>query len=107
MPFVATWEDLDNIILSEVNQRKADIIYMTYMWNLKKGTNKLICRTKKKKKKNYKTEWWQQKRKEKFDKYCIKMNRTHYPIAGGCSERKKSQESLLREVRKNEVRLCQ
>ena len=45
MPFVATWEDLNNIILSEVNQRKADITCMTYMWNLKKDTNELIYKT--------------------------------------------------------------
>ena len=32
MPFTATWMDLKNIILSEVNQReKADIIYYLYV----------------------------------------------------------------------------
>ena len=33
MPFVATWTDLEIIILSEVRQILYDI---TYMWNLKK-----------------------------------------------------------------------
>ena len=36
MPIVATWMDLEIIILSEV--RKKQIPYdITYMWNLKKG----------------------------------------------------------------------
>ena len=35
MPFVATWMDLEIIILSEVSQRQ--ISYdIAYMWNLKK-----------------------------------------------------------------------
>ena len=36
MPFVATWMDLEIILLSEVSQRQIsyDIIYM---WNLKKN----------------------------------------------------------------------
>ena len=36
--FVATWMNLENIMLSEISQRKtnADI---TYMWNLKKKKN--------------------------------------------------------------------
>ena len=33
MPLAAKWLDLQNIVLSEVNQRQ---IYITYMWNLKK-----------------------------------------------------------------------
>ena len=33
MPFVATWMDPEIVILTEVNQRKKNIIYM---WNLKK-----------------------------------------------------------------------
>ena len=36
MPFVATWMDLEIIILSEVNQRKKQIYDITYMWYLKK-----------------------------------------------------------------------
>ena len=35
-PFAAPWMDLEIIILSEVCQRKANIICITYMWNLKK-----------------------------------------------------------------------
>ena len=47
MPFAATWMELEIIILSEVRltserQTSYDI---THMWNLKKNTNKLICRT--------------------------------------------------------------
>ena len=41
MPFAATWLDLI-IILSEVNQAKANI---TYMWSLKSNTNELIYKT--------------------------------------------------------------
>ena len=38
MPFVATWMDLEIIILSEVSQRQ--IPYdITYMWNVKNTTN--------------------------------------------------------------------
>ena len=33
---------LESIILSEVRQRKTDIIYITYMWNLKNNTNESI-----------------------------------------------------------------
>ena len=43
MPFVATWMDPEIVILTEVNQRKKNIIYM---WNLKKNdTNELIYKT--------------------------------------------------------------
>ena len=31
LPFAATWVDLENIILSEVNQRKTNIIYHLYV----------------------------------------------------------------------------
>ena len=33
LPFVATWIDLENLILNEVRQRKT---YITYIWNVKK-----------------------------------------------------------------------
>ena len=36
MPVAAVWVDMEMIILSEVTQRKANIIRITYMWNLKK-----------------------------------------------------------------------
>ena len=39
MPFAATWMDLKISILSEVNQRKTNSAYITYMWNLKYDTN--------------------------------------------------------------------
>ena len=32
--------DLDNIILSEVSQRRKDKYYFPYMWNLKNNTQK-------------------------------------------------------------------
>ena len=42
MPFVVTSMILKIIILSEASQRQ--ILYITYMWNLKNDTNKLICK---------------------------------------------------------------
>ena len=44
MPFVATWVDLEITTLSEVRQRQTSY-NITYMWNLKKDTNEVICRT--------------------------------------------------------------
>ena len=35
MPFVATWVDLEIVILSKLSQTEKDK-YITYMWNLKK-----------------------------------------------------------------------
>ena len=44
MPFVATWMQLEIIILSEVRERK--IPYdITYMWDQKYGTNGPVYRT--------------------------------------------------------------
>ena len=40
MPFVATWMDLEVIILDEV-VRKSQILYIIYMFNLKNNENKL------------------------------------------------------------------
>ena len=41
MPFAITWIDIEIIILSEVSQRQ--IPYdITYVWNLKYNTSKLI-----------------------------------------------------------------
>ena len=45
MPLAATWMDLKVIRLSEVSQREKDKYFITYMWNLKIGTNELIYRT--------------------------------------------------------------
>ena len=45
MPFVVTWIDLEIIILSEISQRKTNIIWYSYTWNLKYNTNKLIYET--------------------------------------------------------------
>ena len=43
MPFVATWMDLEIIILSEVGQTKANIIYHLFTRGiLKNDTNKFI-----------------------------------------------------------------
>ena len=45
MPFVATWMDLEIIILSAVRERQISYA-ITYMWNLKKNdTNELIYKT--------------------------------------------------------------
>ena len=46
MPFVAACIDLEIIILSEVSQKEKEISHViTYMWNLKYGTNELIYET--------------------------------------------------------------
>ena len=40
MPFAATWMQLEIIILSEMSERVRQIPYdITFMWNLKYGTN--------------------------------------------------------------------
>ena len=45
--FVATWIDLEIIMLSEVSHtmRHQHQMLSTDMWNLKKGHNELLCRT--------------------------------------------------------------
>ena len=45
MPLVATWMDLEVIILSEVSQKRQIPYDITYMWNLKYNTNEHICET--------------------------------------------------------------
>ena len=45
MSFAATWMDLEIIILSEVSQRKTNIIWYDLMQNLKYDTNELIYQT--------------------------------------------------------------
>ena len=44
MPFAATWMQLEIIILSEVRERQLPYD-ITYMWNLKYGTNERIYKT--------------------------------------------------------------
>ena len=39
MPFSTTWLGLEMITLNEVSQTRTNIIYITYMWNLKYDTN--------------------------------------------------------------------
>ena len=44
--YAATWMDLEIILLSEVSQKeKGKYQDITYMWNLKYNTNKLIYKT--------------------------------------------------------------
>ena len=44
MPIAVTWMDLEVVILSELSQRQ--MLYdITYTWDLKYGTNELICET--------------------------------------------------------------
>ena len=43
--FLATWMDLEIIMLSEVSQMTPTSSAITYMWNLKKGQTELLCRT--------------------------------------------------------------
>ena len=45
MPFLATWTDLEVIILIEVSQAKTRSYNITYMWNLKYDTSELIYKT--------------------------------------------------------------
>ena len=46
MPSEATWMDIEIIILSEVRQRKTNIIcYHLYVASLKNDTNELIYKT--------------------------------------------------------------
>ena len=48
MPFVATWMDLEIVILSEVSQTEKDkyhMISLTYMKTLKYNANELIYKT--------------------------------------------------------------
>ena len=44
MAFAATWMDLDIIMLSEVSKTPKSYA-ITYVWNLKKRYNELLCRT--------------------------------------------------------------
>ena len=47
MPFVATWVDLEIVILNEVNQKRERQMPhdITYMWNLKYDVNEHIYKT--------------------------------------------------------------
>ena len=44
MPFVATWKQLEILILSK-SERERQIPYITYMWNLKYGTSEPTYKT--------------------------------------------------------------
>ena len=45
MTFAATWMELEIIILSEVTYIEKILYDITYMWNLKNGTNEFIYKT--------------------------------------------------------------
>ena len=45
MPLAATGMDSETIILSKVRERKQTSYDLTYIWNLKYGTNPYICKT--------------------------------------------------------------
>ena len=54
MPFAATWMELETLILSEVRQKEKDKYHkrerqipynITYLWNLKYGTDEPIYKT--------------------------------------------------------------
>ena len=45
MPFAATWMDLEMIILSELSQRKTNIIYNLCAESKENDTNELIYKT--------------------------------------------------------------
>ena len=45
LTFAATWKDLENIILNEVNRTERQMLYDTvFMWNLKCNTNESISK---------------------------------------------------------------
>ena len=47
MTFAATWMQLEIIILSEISQKERQIPYdITYIWNIKYGTNEPIYKQK-------------------------------------------------------------
>ena len=45
MTFVATWIDIEIIIISEVSQTEKDKYMVSLMWNVKNNTNELIYKT--------------------------------------------------------------
>ena len=45
LAFLATWMDLEIIMLSALDSETSTSYTITYMWNLKKGHNELHCRT--------------------------------------------------------------
>ena len=45
MAFLATWIDLEIFMLSQSDKETLTSNALTEMWNLKKGNNKLLCRT--------------------------------------------------------------
>ena len=46
LAFLATWMDLEIIVLREVSQTMTPTSNaFTYMWSLKKGHNEILCRT--------------------------------------------------------------
>ena len=61
MPFAATWMELEILILSEIRQISFDI---TYMWNLKYGTNEPIHRNETDSQ-AWKTDLWLPRRRER------------------------------------------
>ena len=38
LPFAAMWIDLEDIMPSDMSDRETQILYITYMWNLKNRT---------------------------------------------------------------------
>ena len=46
MPFETTWIQLEILILSEVSQKEKDKYDITYVWNLKHGTDEPIAKQK-------------------------------------------------------------
>ena len=46
MPFAVTWMELEILILSDISHKEKDKYhYITYLWNLKYGTNEPIHKT--------------------------------------------------------------
>ena len=45
MAFLSTWIDLEIFMLSQSDKETLTSNALTEMWNLKKGNNKLLCRT--------------------------------------------------------------
>ena len=45
MPFAATWRNLEVILLSKSDRERQILYDITYVWNGKNDTNKLIYKT--------------------------------------------------------------
>ena len=77
MPFTATWMDLENIRLREVNQTKTKVLGdISHMWNLKNNTKDLYTQQKQTLIHREQTYRYQKKKEEKIT--SLGLRDTHY-----------------------------